>query len=76
MRNNLQSTIEDANRQEVQYLEEPRETVQENNQEDSSQTGRRYRKNTKAYIKIAGRLLIRNHYHQLKSHAFLKGRAH
>jgi len=62
VRNNLQSTIESADRQEVPFPEEPKELIQKNSQEDSSQTERRYRKNTKVSIKIAA-LNIRGNGH-------------
>jgi len=62
VRNNLQSTMESANRQEAPFPEEPEELIQENSQEGSSQTERRCRKNTKVSIKIAA-LNIRGNGH-------------
>ena len=54
--------MESADRQKAPFPEEPEELIQENSQEDSSQTERRCRKNTKASIKIAA-LNIRGNGH-------------
>ena len=61
-RNNLQSTMESATRQEAQYTERSEEVIQGNNQEGLAQAGRRCKKNTKASIKIAA-LNIRGNGH-------------